>query len=148
MKTKGALLLMFTLMISFSSISFGEEADIRNPRVPSDQIAVAKAMENPFSATLENIAKGREIFTGKGTCFTCHGNGGKGDGPASVALDPSPRNFTNPEFHKIRTPGEMLWVIKNGSSGTGMISYSPSIISEEEAWLAILFERSLGGGNH
>src|SRR2546425_8874547 len=30
-----------------------------------------------------------------------------------------PRNFTNPKFHKNRTDGEMFWVIKNGSAGTG-----------------------------
>jgi mono/diheme cytochrome c family protein len=102
-------------------------------------------MKNPLPATPENIAKGKEIFTGKGTCFTCHGNEGKGDGLAAAALDPSPRNFTNPEFHKVRTPGEMFWIIKNGSAGTGMISYAPGIITEDEAWLAILFERSLGG---
>jgi mono/diheme cytochrome c family protein len=121
------------------------EADIKNTRVPADQLAAAKAMKNPLPATPENIAKGKEIFTGKGTCFTCHGNEGKGDGLAAAALDPSPRNFTNPEFHKVRTPGEMFWIIKNGSAGTGMISYAPGIITEDEAWLAILFERSLGG---
>ncbi len=38
----------------------------------------------------------------------------------------------------------MFWVIKNGSPGTGMIAYTPAIITEDEAWLTILFEQSLG----
>ena len=133
--------LAITVGVSFS---IAEESEITKPRVPVDQLEAAKAMKNPFQPTPENVAKGKEIYLGKGTCFTCHGSEGKGDGPAGAALNPSPRNFNNPEFHKIRTEGEMFWVVKNGSPGTGMISYTPAIISEEEAWLAILFERSLG----
>lgn len=137
---------VFTATIIFSmglGYAQGLEKDIQIPRVPSDQIEEFKALKNPFDPTPENIAKGKEIYLGKGTCVICHGNQGKGDGPAGAALDPAPRNFSNPEFHKIRTDGEMLWVIQNGSPGTGMISYSPAIITEEEAWLTILFERSL-----
>jgi len=140
----GMLMAMLTVFIATNG--FAVEADINVTRVPADQLAAAKAKKNPFPATPENIAKGKEIFTGKGTCFTCHGNEGKGDGPAGAALDPSPRNFTNPEFHKVRTEGEMHWIINNGSEGTGMIAYAPAIITEDEAWLTILFERSLGGG--
>jgi mono/diheme cytochrome c family protein len=125
-------------------VSFAAEKDPLAPRVPADQMAAAKAWKNPYQATPENIAKGKELFTGKATCFTCHGNEGRGDGPAGAALDPSPRNFHNPKFDEAKTPGEMMWIIKNGSEGTGMISYAPSIISEDEAALIVLFERSLG----
>jgi len=121
----------------------GTEKDPVAPRVPADQIAAAKAMKNPVASNPANIAKGKELFTGKATCFTCHGEGGAGDGPAGAALDPSPRNFTNPKFHAAKTDGEMFWVIKNGSQGTGMISYVPSVITEQEAWEIITFERSL-----
>ncbi len=31
-------------------------------------------------------------------CFTCHGPEGKGDGPGSAALNPSPRNFQDGEW--------------------------------------------------
>ena len=129
-----------------ASAAFAAERDIKIPRVPAAELAAAKANKNPLPATPENIAKGKAIFEGKGTCFTCHGNSGKGDGPAGAALEPSPRNFTNPEFDKVRTEGEMFWIVKNGSPGTGMISYNPAMISDEEAWQAILYERSLGGG--
>lgn len=112
-------------------------------RVPPDQIGAARAWKNPFPPTPENIAKGKEFFTGKATCFTCHGNEGRGDGPAGAALDPSPRNFHNQRFAATKSEGEMRWVIMNGSPGTGMISYVPAIITEEEMSLIILFERSL-----
>jgi cytochrome c peroxidase len=116
----------------------------------------AKAMKNPVAATPENIAKGKALFEGKGTCFNCHGKEGKGDGPAGQILNPSPRNFTNCKFHKKRKDGELFWVIKNGSQGpndsprsTGMVPLIPAAITEEEAWTIINYERSFckdGGG--
>lgn len=124
------------------SISLSAERDPTIPRVPADQIAEAKKWKNPMPATPDNIAKGKELFTGKATCFTCHGPEGRGDGPAGAALDPSPRNFHNPKL-KAKSDGEFNWVIHNGSPGTGMISYAPGIISDEEAALIITFERSL-----
>ncbi len=124
------------------------ERDIHTPRVPADKLPEAKAMKSPFPMNAENLAKGKAIYTGKGTCFTCHGNEGKGDGIVGQALVPSPRNFTNPEFTKIRTPGEMFWVVKNGSPGTGMVGLVPATITEDEAWLAVMYERSLGGAKN
>lgn len=125
------------------NVGFSAERNPLAPRVPPDQMRAAKAWKNPFPATPENIAKGKEIFNGKGTCFTCHGNEGRGDGPVGAALDPAPRNFHNPRFAQAKTEGEMNWVIHNGIAGTGMLSYAPAIITDEEAALVVLFERSL-----
>jgi len=119
------------------------ERDPLQPRVPKQEMDAAKAMTNPFPATPENIAKGDGLYHGKGTCFVCHGQTGVGDGSASVGLDPSPRNFTNAAFHRARTDGELMWVLKNGSAGTAMVPLVGSVINEEEAWLILLYERSL-----
>lgn len=137
----GVLMVFTLLMIQV----YGAEKDPLVPRVPPDQLAAAKATKNPHPATAESIANGKAIFEGKGTCFTCHGLSGKGDGDAGKALDPTPRNFTNPVFHTAKTDGEMAWVIKNGSAGTGMISYAPAIITEDEVWDVINYERTFKG---
>ena len=50
-----------------------------------------------------------------------------------------------PEVPKNRTDGEMFWVIKNGSAGTGMVPLIGTAVTEDEAWLAILYERSFEG---
>ena len=92
----------------------------------------AKAKKNPVAATPENIAKGKALFEGKGTCFNCHGKKGDGQGEAGKILNPSPRNFTNCKFHKKRKDGELFWVIKNGSAGTGMVSLTPAIITKKK----------------
>lgn len=140
-----ATLLLVTGLVLVSVYAHAVERDITVPRVPADQMAAAKAMKNPLPATPENIVKGKAVFEGKGTCFTCHGLSGKGDGDAGKALDPTPRDFSNPQFHGLRTDGEMFWVIKNGTAGTGMIAYNPAMITDEETWQVILYERTFKG---
>ena len=141
---KTTLLLLTGLIFVFTYV-YAVEKDITVSRVPPDQIEAAKAMKNPLSATPDNIVKGKAIFEGKGTCFTCHGVSGKGDGDAGKALDPTPRDFTNPQFHSLRSDGEMFWVMTNGSAGTGMIHYNPAMINDDETWQVILYERSFKG---
>ena len=119
------------------------ERDITIPRAPDD----AKRLINPFPLSDQVLLDGERIYQTKGTCFTCHGTAGRGDGPAGLELNPRPRNFTNPRFHELRTDGEMFWVIKNGSPGTRMFSYSPSVITEEEAWKVIHYLRTLPTGS-
>ena len=138
--------LMTALMFVAATVAVAEEADPLKPRVPEDQRAEAKAMKNPIPVNDANLAKGKALFENKGTCFNCHGKTGEGNGPAGAMLNPSPRNFTNCKFHKKRKDGELFWVIKNGSAGTGMVSLVPGTITEEEAWTIINYERSFCKG--
>lgn len=145
MRTSHAMALSVAAVFLLAGTIMAVETDPLVSRVPPDQIAAAKAKKNPIPSNAANIAKGKELFEGKALCVTCHGIGGKGDGDAGKALDPTPRDFTNPKFHAAKSDGEMLWVITNGSAGTGMISYVPNIITEEEAWEIINYERSFKG---
>ena len=137
-----AAVIAVSVYVVVGATVYAEERDPAVSRVPGDQVAAAKAMKNPIAMTPESIAKGRAIFEGQGTCLNCHGTSGKGDGPVGSLLNPTPRNFTNPKFHKNRTDGEMFWVIKNGSPGTGMVPLIGTAITEEEAWYVINYERS------
>lgn len=132
----------------------GGEFDIRVPRVPADQLAEAKALKPPFQSTPEILEEGKAIFLGRGTCFQCHGSDGKGNGSAAKILPIQPRDFTNPAFKRVRTPGEMMWVLKNGSlgqsgkvPGTGMLPIVGQFLSEEDGWKVLLYERSLGSSD-
>jgi mono/diheme cytochrome c family protein len=138
-----AVLLGWGVILAAPTSLTAAERDPLQPRVPKDQMEAAKAMTNPFAMTPENVAIGEGLFRGKGTCFVCHGEKGLGDGPAAVGFDPSPRNFANPAFHQARTDGEFMWVLKNGSPGTAMVPLVGSVINEDEAWMIILYERSL-----
>jgi mono/diheme cytochrome c family protein len=142
-------------LILLGILSLGSEIVLAEPgvekepctsRVPADQLDEAKASKSPIEASADVIAEGKEIFEGKGTCFTCHGLDGKGSGDAGKALDPGPRNFSNTAFHDCKSIGEMFWVVKNGSPGTGMIpAVITGILTEEEAWKAILYELTFKG---
>jgi hypothetical protein len=146
-KLSGLIGIVTALTFVGAMVVSAEERDPLQARVPKDQLSDAKGLKNPVAKTKENILKGKALFEGKGTCFNCHGKEGKGDGPAGQILNPSPRNFTNCKFHKKRKDGEMFWVIKNGSPGTGMVSLIPAAITEEEAWTIINYERSFCEGS-
>ncbi|GEM_PF-778621 len=71
-----------------------------------------------------DAAKGKVIFTTN--CASCHGEGGKGDGPVGAALNPHPRDFTEAKFKfdaaKDGKPGSdaaLTNVIKNGAGVYG-----------------------------
>ena len=54
----------------------------------------------------------------------------------------SPRDFTDCAFQKEREDGELFWIIKYGSSGTGMKPLIPGMLSEEEGWKIVAYIRT------
>lgn len=124
----------------------GAQQHMMQPRVPADKLAEARALTSPLPDAPEVVEKGKALYNGKGTCFNCHGKEGGGDGPASVGLDPAPRNFQHHGFWRHRTEGEIFWVIKHGSVGTSMIGFGDQL-SDEEIWSIIQYERSFAGSH-
>ncbi len=49
-------------------------------------------------------------------CSTCHGEGGKGDGPAGIALKPRPRNWTDGEWQDSVSDRRLRAVIREGGA--------------------------------
>ncbi len=116
------------------------------PRVPPDKIEEARALVSPLHDSPDIAEKGKAIYEGKGTCFNCHGKTGGGDGPGGVSLNPSPRNFRHHGLWRHRTEGELFWVIKYGSPGTGMIPFG-GLLTDEEIWTVMQYERSFAKGH-
>ena len=52
-------------------------------------------------------------------CSTCHGMDGKGTGPASVALNPKPRNYTDPAWQASVTDDQIKQIILEGGAAVG-----------------------------
>ena len=113
--------------------------DIYQPRVPIELIEELQDIDNPYPATPGRIELGKQIFYGKGLCVTCHSKNGKG------VKQPGhpPRDFTDKKWQEIRTDGEMMWVLRNGSPGTEMPVRIGKVINEEEGWSVIHFVRTL-----
>ena len=112
--------------------------DVYTPRVPSDQLEEIQEIESPYETTPERIEAGRKIYFGKGLCVTCHRKNGTGVQMPGHA----PRSFTDPQWQDIRTDGELMWVLKNGSPGTGMPKRVGKDLTEEEGWNVIQFIRT------
>ena len=79
---------------------------------------------NAGTAQAGDAAAGKTIYDTN--CSSCHGPGGKGDGPVGAALNPKPRDFSVGAFkfdaNKDGTPGEdadLRLVITSGAAAYG-----------------------------
>jgi hypothetical protein len=73
--------------------------------------------------TTELIQKGKELYTTN--CASCHNETGAGGGPASVGMNPAPRNFTSTDGWKNgRTLSGIYTTLEEGVEGGSMISYN------------------------
>lgn len=131
------MLLINTVLLGGAPLA----AEDLTSRVPADKIAAAKELRNPIAAG-DSIPEAKKIFTGKGRCYTCHGLSGRGDGPAGSSFNPRPRDFTDAQWQRMRTDGEIFWAISEGTE-YGMIPFG-GILSEKERWLAVNYIRELG----
>ena len=97
-----------------------------------------------------DAAAGKSTFVAN--CASCHGEGGKGDGPVGAALDPRPRDFTVGDFKfdtdgdgKAGTDTDLANVIRNGAAaygGSPLMAPWPTL-SDEEVQNLVAYIRSL-----
>ena len=90
-----------------------------------------------------NKASGKKIYTKTAkpmACKMCHGNKGAGDGKLGKALTPKPRNFACKATMKKVSAGQMFWIIKNGSKGTGMVAHKKTL-KDKQIWDVIKYIR-------
>jgi mono/diheme cytochrome c family protein len=99
----------------------------------------AAARKNPVPADAKSIAAGKQAYAGN--CLACHGTTGKGDGPAAIALNPKPRDISDPKIAS-QTDGELFWKLTEGKKP--MPSYE-KLLSETDRWSAINYVRTLQG---
>jgi len=71
----------------------------------------------------ELVSEGKLLYTTN--CASCHNETGAGGGPASIGLNPAPRNFTNPDGWKNgRNLSAIYTTLEEGIQGSAMISYN------------------------
>ena len=86
-------------------------------------------VENPMPPTEESLSRGRVIY--QQHCQVCHGDQGRGDGPAVASLRPPPADLA---YHVYQHPdGQFFAWFTRGIPGTAMPSFAATL-SEEDRW--------------
>ncbi len=93
-----------------------------------------------------SVARGKELYFDK--CANCHGETGKGDGPAAASSSPRPRKFHKGQykfrstpFGKIPTDQDLFNMLRRKYPGTTMPDWSH--LSETDRWSLVLYLKTL-----
>ena len=136
-EVKVMTLLMALMLAGFgfstSAWAGGDKGSCPQPRKTKSAPANLVKASIPDSASVE---AGKKIFEKSAkpmACKMCHGSKGNGAGKLGKVLKPQPRNFTCSNTMKHVSPGQMFWIIKNGSKGTGMVAHGKKM-SDKQIW--------------
>jgi cytochrome c oxidase cbb3-type subunit 3 len=97
-----------------------------------------------IAAQAADVDQGKKLY-GQ-FCASCHGQSGKGDGPASAALNPKPRDHTDKDYMSKLSDDDMLKVIKNGGASIGKSPLMPpwgSSLKDDQIQDVIAYIRTL-----
>lgn len=100
--------------------------------------ASASQIKNPFAGNADATKAGKKLYTSY--CAVCHGDTGKGDGVAAVALNPKPAKFAS-ESVQSQSDGTLFWKMTEGRAP--MASYK-DVLKEEQRWQLVNYIRELG----
>jgi mono/diheme cytochrome c family protein len=124
------LILLFSLIVSLtvsSALLFGAVGDgLWMIKVPDK----ARAKQNPFAGEANAVAAGAKLY--RQNCASCHG-----DDAAGMDHHPS----LHSERVRAASPGELEWLLKNGSMKNGMPSWSR--LPEQQRWQIVSYLKSL-----
>ena len=93
---------------------------------------------NPFPLTQDSVEIGGAHYAT--TCATCHGDQGRGDGTAGLALNPVPADLA---IHvPLHTDNELYSFIADGIEGTSMVAQLGNLTSDE-IWHLVNYIRTI-----
>ncbi len=95
--------------------------------------------KNPLPETGEVVSQGQEVFLG--SCAQCHGADGRGDTNIGRNMAPPAMDLTSSHVQHWND-AELLWIVQNGVSHTGMPAWQSSI-SENDSWKLAHFIHNL-----
>jgi mono/diheme cytochrome c family protein len=84
------------------------------------------------------FAQGQQIFNDR--CAMCHGQDGKGNGPAAASFSPAPADFTSPGFWQGNVGQKITNTIENGHGPMPAISLSSNQIKAVIAYITKSFK--------
>jgi mono/diheme cytochrome c family protein len=124
MRTVALLILIMTVAIAAFAVA-GDGEWLKN--VPDKD----RARSNPLVSDSDAVAAGGKLY--RDHCKRCHGADGQG-----IGGKPSVRS----DRVQSATPGELEWLLRNGSLKNGMPSWSS--MPEPQRWQMVSYVKSLG----
>jgi mono/diheme cytochrome c family protein len=121
---------------------------------PAPWLAPAGERErsNPVAVSDDALKRGRLLFGRH--CAMCHGERGRGDGPAArlhaQRAGRAPQDLTDPKVQSGMSDGEIFWKLSTGLKDDGRIimpGFGEEIAKEEDRWRLVHYVRLFGKGN-
>jgi high-affinity iron transporter len=117
------------------------------PPPPAAAPSAALDCKNPTGELRGDVARGKVLYAQ--TCASCHGPGGKGDGPAAPK-DPPPADHTDPVRMGALSDADIYTVICGGGTAVGksplMAAWGP-IVGEQGIRDLVAHIRTLAPAN-
>lgn len=108
-----------------------------------DHMAAMQALKERISPELRAVAEppfleGAQVLEAASQaygrhCAPCHGEDGRGDGPAAAGLAAPPANFREPAHAGFYSAGERFWIITHGVPEFGMPGFG-DLLDENTRW--------------
>ena len=136
--------LILSVMVIFSLLAVSSAfAGSKCPQPRKTKAAPGGLAKKDVTAKADAV-NGKKLYNQAAkpmACRMCHGYNGDGSGKLGKVLRPAPRNFSCAATMKNVSAGQMFYIIKNGSTGTGMISHRKTL-NDEDIWDVIKYIRS------
>ncbi len=97
----------------------------------------AENMKNPLAANTSVLADAKVLYTAN--CGPCHGDRGRGDGPAAPGLNPRPADHSSAVV-QTESDGALFWKLSEGRNP--MPGYK-KIFTDQQRWELITYIRTL-----
>ena len=101
--------------------------------VPAD----ATAVKNPLAGNKSVLPDAKGIYVSN--CGPCHGEKGRGDGPAAAGLNPKPADHSSALIQS-ETDGSLFWKLSEGRAP--MPGYK-KVFTDQQRWELIAYIRTL-----
>ncbi|MEO6832167.1 MAG: cytochrome c [Chitinophagaceae bacterium] len=95
-----------------------------------------RSVKNPIAGNAASITSAKAIYTS--TCAPCHGKKGRGDGPAAIALNPKPADYTAASI-QAETDGSLFWKM---TTGRGAMQSYKATLTDQQRWGLVNYIRT------